>query len=1139
MISYVQSPQEYFKNSREFFYVSIDFRSRYCYVNPLFLQRFSNISSNFTDSLFTSSINQEDHELYNKAIDACLIEAQNPAGKEPNITVELRMPAPGNPTCLVRWELSVLPNERGEAAYIQCIGVTIQNNHVEKSLRESRELYKVYIEQSSEAISRYELAIPVSVNCIESEIVTHIREHGYLAECNANMAKMFAFISPEELTGIKLTDLLDFNDPEYYSYLSLFIKNNFRISGAESHKKDRSGNRRYLINSFTGIVENGLLIRIWGTHLDITEKKLAEKKLLESEIRKAAILESALDAVIIIDVEDSIVEWNKAAETIFGFAQQEVMGRKMAELIIPERYREHHRKGLQHFIKTNVGPLLGKQIEITAIGKDGTEFPCELYIAVINIDGKIFFTGTLRDITTRKKSEKSLQESEKRFREVANSAPVMIWMTDTQNKTTYVNDSWINFTGVYINLDEQPTWKDLVHPEDVESATNKLDIGFRDREPVTVTYRLLNKSGEYRWVFDTGIPRLLEDGTFLGYIGSAIDINEQKIQEQQLRYHALLLENVSDVIVTTDLDFKIQSLNKIAEEFYGLKTNGVTGKYFSDVIRVKYEITGTNIIRHIEEHRSWKGEVSYLDNKGNTKYILNSITHVLDESGNKIGFMTVGRDITERKVVEERLRKSEQFYRSLIANSRDGMLIMNEKMKLIFASPSLKNLLGFEVEEVIGKNAFDYIHPEDRAAAIIPFQVETKQTENINSIVIRLLKKNGEWLWCMVRSYNLINNPDVNGVVIHFFDDTLRKQARDALKESEARFRNLISNLQLGIVLRNGLNQALICNKAAIELFDVREEDIIGKTMHEIGLEYIHEDNSVLNIEDHPCTVALRTKKPVRDMVIGVYRKNKKDWVWLLFSADPILDDNNEVKQVIASFVDISERKKLQQILIDEEINKHKLITKATIEGQEKERKEIGKELHDSIGQQLTTTKLYLDLAKSTADEATAEMVCLATKSVTDVINDVRTISYSLVPPSLGDLGLIESIKDLYESLNKVKFISIDFYHDSFREELLSDNLRLTLFRIFQEQMNNIVKYSEAKHIIINLDMELNTILLEISDDGKGFDPGKVKRGLGLMNISNRVQLFNGKALVKSSPGQGCTLAISIPLPVAVGGEQQ
>jgi PAS domain S-box-containing protein len=477
-------------------------------------------------------------------------------------------------------------------------------------------------------------------------------------------------------------------------------------------------------------------------------------------------------------------------------------------------------------------------------------------------------------------------------------------------------------------------------------------------------------------------------------------------------------------------------------------------------------------------------------------------------------------------------KRSEKFYRSLIANTRDGMLIMNENMQLIFASPSLKNLLGYEVEEVIGKNAFDFIHPDDRDAAMKPFQNETKRTADINSIVIRLLKRNGEWLWCMVRSYNLIDNPDVNGVVIHFFDYTLPKQARDTLKESEERFRNLISNLQLGVVLRNAANKALICNKAALELFDVREEDLIGKTMHQIGLDYMREDETILNIDEHPCCVAARTKKPVRDIVLGVYRKNKNNWVWLLFSADPILDENNEVIQVVSSFVDISERKKLQQKLIDEEIDKHKLITKATIEGQEKERKEIGKELHDSIGQQLTTTKLYLDLAKSTADEATAELVCLATKSVSDVINDVRTISYSLVPPSLGDLGLIESIKDLYESLNKVKSISIDFYYEFFREEQLTDNLKLTLFRIFQEHMNNIVKYSQATNVIIHLDMELDMILLEISDDGIGFDLENVKRGLGLMNISNRVHLFNGKALIKTEPGKGCSLIISIPIPV-------
>src|SRR6476659_7085813 len=114
---------------------------------------------------------------------------------------------------------------------------------------------------------------------------------------------------------------------------------------------------------------------------------------------------------------------------------------------------------------------------------------------------------------------------------------------------------------------------------------------------------------------------------------------------------------------------------------------------------------------------------------------------------------------------------------------------------------------------------------------------------------------------------------------------------------------------------------------------------------------------------------------------------------------------------------DITGRREHEQRRLEQEIGKQKLLTQATIDGQEKERKEIGKELHDNIGQQLTTTKLYLDLAKNTADDTTLEMVNLSLRSISDVINDLRTMSHSLVPPSLGDLGLVESVYELIESI--------------------------------------------------------------------------------------------------------------------------
>ena len=169
-------------------------------------------------------------------------------------------------------------------------------------------------------------------------------------------------------------------------------------------------------------------------------------------------------------------------------------------------------------------------------------------------------------------------ESEKRFRDVADSAPVMIWMSDEKNETVYVNKPWTEFTGLDAEMLAGKTWTSIVHPDDLTHATEKFADCFKHLEPVTMTYRLKRQTGEYRWVLDSGIPRKLSDGSFLGYIGSVVDINDQKLREDQLQYQATILENVSDIIVSSELNGCIKSWNKAAEEFYGISEKEAIGR---------------------------------------------------------------------------------------------------------------------------------------------------------------------------------------------------------------------------------------------------------------------------------------------------------------------------------------------------------------------------------------------------------------------------------------------------------------------------------------------------------------------------------------------------------------------------------
>ncbi|HEY4110498.1 MAG TPA: PAS domain S-box protein [Puia sp.] len=267
---------------------------------------------------------------------------------------------------------------------------------------------------------------------------------------------------------------------------------------------------------------------------------------------------------------------------------------------------------------------------------------------------------------------------------------------------------------------------------------------------------------------------------------------------------------------------------------------------------------------------------------------------------------------------------------------------------------------------------------------------------------------------------------------------------------------------------------------------------------------------------------------------LAEYRFKKADGNYALISDRGFLVFNKESKviRMVGSMQNITEKKEMQEKLLRQELNKQKQIAQAMIDAQEKERAEIGKELHDNINQILSTTKLYLELAKNEHGER-LNLINRSADNIHNAIHEIRNISRNLVPASIGDLGLQDSIADLVESLRTTRAINVEFYPVGNFDEKISDKAKLMLFRIIQEQINNVLKHSEAKNLIIELILEGadNRIELSITDDGKGFDPGKAgKKGLGLSNIMSRADLFGGKVTIQSAPGQGCKLRVQVPV---------
>jgi signal transduction histidine kinase len=211
------------------------------------------------------------------------------------------------------------------------------------------------------------------------------------------------------------------------------------------------------------------------------------------------------------------------------------------------------------------------------------------------------------------------------------------------------------------------------------------------------------------------------------------------------------------------------------------------------------------------------------------------------------------------------------------------------------------------------------------------------------------------------------------------------------------------------------------------------------------------------------------------------------------------------------------------------DIQELKQLIRTTINGHEKEKQEIGMELRDNIGQHLSTTRLYLEVARDMVSDKGFEIINTAHKAISNIIKEIRQLSQSLVPPAFSDIGLIESVKDICDSLQRTHSFSINFFHRHFNENQLPADLKLMLFRIIQEQINNIIRHAYADRIQIHLESDAEYIILFISDNGKGFDSLDFKKGAGFTSIINRASLFNGQVKVEASPDKGCSLSISMP----------
>ncbi len=322
-------------------------------------------------------------------------------------TAEYRLIAADKRVVWVRDRVRVIRDSSGKPRRLRGVMMNMTERiETQQALRESEERYSAFIQQSSDGIWCFEGAQPIPVRLPEDDQINTIYKYGVLSECNAAFARMYGLSSPAEIIGARLSDLMPQSDPHNIEYLRTFIRSGYCLNDAESHEVDKNGKPKYFMNNLVGIVENGILYRAWGTQRDITERKTAEIELKRQTAFFLELFESSPNGILILDREDRILRANQGFCRMFQYASEEIRGKYINDLIVPEHLAE---EGSDLTRRIYLGEILRK--ESVRKRKDGSLVSVSILGYPIRIEGTMEAGYAIySDITDRVRANDAIRE---------------------------------------------------------------------------------------------------------------------------------------------------------------------------------------------------------------------------------------------------------------------------------------------------------------------------------------------------------------------------------------------------------------------------------------------------------------------------------------------------------------------------------------------------------------------------------------------------------------------------------------------------------------------------------------------------------------------------------------------------------
>jgi PAS domain S-box-containing protein len=859
--------------------------------------------------------------------------------------------------------------------------------------------------------------------------------------------------------------------------------------------------------------EQGKIVKWYGISIDIEDRKQAEMQ--------SRTLIDAIPQQIWSGPPDGKLDYcNARWRSYMGIGLKELQGDRWQSMLHPND-RERVLKAWYDAV-ANGTPY---QQEERHRGADGNyRWFLARGVPMRDAEGRIVrWYGTNTDIEDRKRAEEALRKSEKLFAAFMDHLPGFAWMKDIEGRYVFVNKKEAELD-VYrragaIGKSDADLW-----PEEIASAyrANDQQVIAMRKEVQAVEPSLAN--GEKSYMLVSKFPVFAKDGSVVMVAGAGVDITDltqakDALSAQALRYKTLM-ETSTDSIYVLDEKGGLKEANAAFLRRRGYTADEVKGLNVAD-----WDVQwGPDQME--ERRRNLVGWSSVFETRHRCKD--GSIFDVeVCATGVRIGgeqlIFCVTREITERKQAEDRLRRSEEKFKTLFGIAPVGISLLDRQHNIVDANPALEQITRLRKEELLDgtHRPRAILHADGTPMPSHEFPSERAMAENrpVNDVEAGIVTENGETIWVQV-SVAPLDLPDARAVVITQ-DITERKRAEEELKREKEILAKIFNEIpvMIGFVGADG----------GVKIVNPEWERTMGWTLKEL-----EEQKVDIFLEAYP---DLSYRQKVLDFVTAA----TGDWADLkikvrdghaIDAACAVVRLSDGTKIAIAQ--DITERKRAAEEL---EAANHQLriLSRQLFHIQEEERRHLARELHDEIGQTLTAAKINL---KIVAPEVPAQIAGRLNDSVElldRLLLQVRQLSLDLHPSLLDDLGLVPALRSLLDQQAHRAGLRTEFYTaESF--ENLGAETQIVGFRIAQEAITNVLRHAGAQQISVHLHTKAGWLEMKIVDDGTGFDLAEVERhgheglGFGLMGMRERASLLGGRVEIISSPSAGTTVEVSLPL---------